>query len=95
MLRMKKDDLMFFYHSSTKPAGVAGIGRIVREAYPDPTAFDPRIAIYPKASRKSFVFMVDVAFVNSRGSDHGRQVKKIRGLKRWFCSNSQGCPCSR
>jgi predicted RNA-binding protein with PUA-like domain len=37
---MKKGDLAFFYHSSCAVVGVAGIVKIVREAYPDATAFD-------------------------------------------------------
>lgn len=38
---MRKGDLAFFYHSSCEPTGIVGIVRIVREAYPDATAFDP------------------------------------------------------
>src|SRR5688572_4362829 len=34
-------DLVLFYHSSTKPPGVAGIARVCSEAVPDPTQFDP------------------------------------------------------
>ena len=37
---MKKGDLAFFYHSSCPVPGVAGVVKIVREAYPDATAFD-------------------------------------------------------
>ncbi len=37
---MSKGDLAFFYHSSCKQPGIVGIVEIVREAYPDPTAFD-------------------------------------------------------
>jgi predicted RNA-binding protein with PUA-like domain len=37
---MKKGDLAFFYHSSCAVPGVAGIVKVVREAYPDATAFD-------------------------------------------------------
>ena len=37
---MKKGDLAFFYHSSCPVPGVAGIVKVVREAYPDATAFD-------------------------------------------------------
>jgi len=39
---MKKGDLAFFYHSSCDVPGIAGIVRIVREGYPDRTAFDPK-----------------------------------------------------
>ncbi len=37
---MKVGDLVLFYHSSTDPAAVVGIAEVVREAYPDHTAFD-------------------------------------------------------
>lgn len=33
-------DLAFFYHSSSEEPGIAGIAEVVREAYPDSTAFD-------------------------------------------------------
>lgn len=34
-------DLVFFYHSNTKPPGIIGIAEVVSDAYPDHTAFDP------------------------------------------------------
>ena len=37
---MKQGDLVFFYHSSCEVPGIAGIVQVVRQAYPDPTAFD-------------------------------------------------------
>jgi predicted RNA-binding protein with PUA-like domain len=48
MLRdaMKKGDEAFFYHSSCEVPGIAGIVRVVKEGYPDETAFDPRHAHY-------------------------------------------------
>jgi predicted RNA-binding protein with PUA-like domain len=39
---MKKGDLVFFYHSNAEPAAVVGVAEVVREAYPDHTALDPR-----------------------------------------------------
>jgi predicted RNA-binding protein with PUA-like domain len=36
---MKKGDELFFYHSN-KGMEIVGIGAVVREAYPDPTASD-------------------------------------------------------
>jgi predicted RNA-binding protein with PUA-like domain len=36
---MKKGDLAFFYHSSCAVPGIAGIVTVVREGYPDPSAF--------------------------------------------------------
>jgi predicted RNA-binding protein with PUA-like domain len=39
---MKKGDRVFFYHSNASPSAVAGIAEVTREAYPDPTALDPK-----------------------------------------------------
>jgi predicted RNA-binding protein with PUA-like domain len=43
MLRdeMKRGDRAFFYHSGCELPGIVGIVEIVREGYPDHTAFDP------------------------------------------------------
>lgn len=37
---MKKGDQVLFYHSSTKPQAIVGICEVVKEAYPDASAFD-------------------------------------------------------
>lgn len=67
MLRdqMRRGDLAFFYHSSCETPGIAGIVEIVREGYPDSTAFDVQSAHYdPKSSpKKPQWFMVDVRLV--------------------------------
>ena len=39
--QMKAGDGVLFYHSSTKPMAVIGTAVIVREGYPDDTAWDP------------------------------------------------------
>ena len=41
MRSMKEGDLGFFYHSGKKPE-IAAVVRVVREAYPDHTAQDPK-----------------------------------------------------
>ena len=38
---MKKGDLAFFYHSNCNPPGIIGVVKVVKEGYPDHTAFDP------------------------------------------------------
>ncbi|MGH7670004.1 MAG: EVE domain-containing protein, partial [Gemmatimonadaceae bacterium] len=48
---MKKRDLVLFYHSSVAPIAVVGVARVVREAYPDHTAFDRRDPHYDPKSR--------------------------------------------
>jgi predicted RNA-binding protein with PUA-like domain len=62
MLEMKTGDLGFFYHSSTKEPGIAGIVKVVREAYPDFTAFDRKGEYYDPKSKpdKPIWQMVDV-----------------------------------
>ena len=49
---MKPGDLGFFYHSSCPQPGIAGIVRIVSEAYPDPTQFDPKSEYFDAGSKK-------------------------------------------
>ena len=62
---MKKGDEVFFYHSNCKEPGIVGIARVVREAYPDHTAFDPDDPHYdPKSDPQDPTwFMVDVKYV--------------------------------
>ena len=40
--KMKKGDLVFFYHSSADPTAVVGVAEIAKEGYPDATALDPK-----------------------------------------------------
>lgn len=62
---MAVGDLAFFYHSNANPPGIAGVCRIVREAYPDDTQFDPASKYHdPKSSpEKPRWYMPDVEFV--------------------------------
>jgi predicted RNA-binding protein with PUA-like domain len=47
---MKVGDGVLFYHSSTNPMAVMGTARIVREAYPDHTAWDSNSKYYDAKS---------------------------------------------
>jgi predicted RNA-binding protein with PUA-like domain len=62
MRTMKEGDGVLFYHSSADPPAVAGTATVVREAYPDHTALDPKDDHYdPKASRDNPIWeMVDI-----------------------------------
>ena len=62
--QMSVGDQAFFYHSSCKIPGIVGTMRIVSEAYPDHTAFDPDEHYYdPKSNpEKPTWLMVDVKF---------------------------------
>lgn len=59
---MRVGDLVLIYHSNAEPPMVAGVARVVREAYPDHTAFDPAADHYdPKSDPASPTWvMVDV-----------------------------------
>lgn len=62
---MKIGDRVFFYHSNTKPIGIAGIAKVCSKPYPDPTAFDTKNDHYdPKSKKESPTwYLVDVCFV--------------------------------
>lgn len=62
--QMKKGDLAFFYHSNCNPPAIVGIMKIVKESYPDFTAFDPDDQHYdPKSTQDNpRWWMVDVKF---------------------------------
>jgi predicted RNA-binding protein with PUA-like domain len=64
---MKRGDLAFFYHSSCAEPGVAGVVEIVKEAYPDHTAWDPQSEYYDPRSKPENPtwYMVDVKFVRA------------------------------
>ncbi|MGB0263834.1 MAG: EVE domain-containing protein [Opitutales bacterium] len=47
---MQLGDLILFYHSNTKPPGVAGIAEVASAPYPDPTAFDPKSKYFDSKS---------------------------------------------
>ncbi|RMF78494.1 MAG: EVE domain-containing protein [Nitrospirae bacterium] len=48
---VRRGDLVLVYHSSVRPAAVAGIAEVVREGYPDPTQFDPESPYFdPRAT---------------------------------------------
>jgi len=62
---MKKGDLVFFYHSNCKQPGIVGIMKVVREGYPDHTAFDAKEKYFdPKSDPDNpRWYMVDVRYV--------------------------------
>jgi predicted RNA-binding protein with PUA-like domain len=68
---MKPGDLAFFYHSNCKEPGIAGIMEIVREGYPDISAFDVDAKYFdPKSDPgKPRWYRVDVR--------HVRKLKRI------------------
>ncbi|HVT35116.1 MAG TPA: EVE domain-containing protein [Nevskiaceae bacterium] len=61
---MKQGDTAFFYHSSCDVPGVYGVMKIVSNAYPDPTQFDPKADHYDPTAKPEEPrwLLVDVKF---------------------------------
>lgn len=79
MKDMKVGDEAFFYHSNAEPPGIAGTMRVVKEAYPDPTQYEPGDYFEPKATReKPYWYQVDVAFGEPFKAFVPRDALKVR-----------------
>ena len=84
---MQRGDRALFYHSNAEPPGVAGVVEVVREAYPDATAWDPGSDYHdPKASADNPVWsMVDVRLVEifprEIPLEELRRVKALAGME--------------
>ena len=77
---IKAGDGVLYYHSNVEPVGIAGEAVVVRDGYPDYTAFDPDDAHYdPKSDpQKPTWYMVDVKFV--RACEDGITLKRLKSL---------------
>ena len=62
---LRLGDRAFFYHSGTANPAIAGIVEVVREGYPDGSAFDPASPYYDPASSRDRPrwYRVDVRLV--------------------------------
>ncbi|MBA0922295.1 MAG: EVE domain-containing protein [Nitrosospira sp.] len=76
--QMRVGDQIFFYHSSCKKPGIAGIVEVCKLAYPDSTQFDSSSKYFdPKATTiNPRWFNVDVRFVK-KTREIG--IKELRG----------------
>lgn len=87
---MKVGDRVLFYHSNAEPKGVAGVAEIVREAYPDPHALDPKSKYYDETAKpdeprwvtvdigfvEKFARVVDLAALKAEPALAGMEVTK-------------------
>lgn len=84
---MKVGDKVIFYHSNSEPPSAVGVCEIVKEAYPDFTAFDPENSHYDPKSKKDSPtwFMVDIKFVkkfsHAVSINEMRENKKLQNMK--------------
>jgi predicted RNA-binding protein with PUA-like domain len=64
---MKRGDLAFYYHSNAEPSAIVGICEIVKEGYPDHTAFDATHDYFDEKSVRDAPtwYMVDVRAVEA------------------------------
>ncbi len=84
---MKKGDMVLFYHSNAKPTAVVGVCEVVKEGYPDFTAFDPEDKHYDPKSKKDKPtwYMVDIKlkekFKNPVTLEEIKANPKLRNMK--------------
>lgn len=76
--QMKIGDQVFFYHSNCEVPGIVGIMEVVREGYPDHTAFDPQSKYFdPKSDPNNPRWiMVDIKYIR-----HTKRVISLAELK--------------
>lgn len=91
---MKRGDLAIYYHSNAKPPGAAGVARVAREAYPDPTQFqrtnryfdaksprdEPRWSVVDVEFVEAFPAFVPLNVLKDEESLEGMLVRK-RGMR--------------
>ncbi len=84
---MRVGDKVLFYHSSTDPTAIVGTAKVVREGYPDPTAWDPASPYYdPKSSPENpRWYMVDLQlekiFPRPLTLQELREVPELEGME--------------
>ena len=82
---IKPGDLVFIYHSSADPTGIAGIAEVVRGGYPDESAFDEKDSHYdPKSKRDNPAwYVVDVMAVKPfKEIVTLESLRKMKGLEK-------------
>jgi predicted RNA-binding protein with PUA-like domain len=75
---IKKGDRVLFYHSSAEPPAIAGIAEVVKEAHPDPTAFDPNAQHYDPKSKPDDPTWVQVSIKGLRAIDPPLELPRLR-----------------
>lgn len=92
MMQMCMGDLVLFYHSSSKPMGVFGIAKVVKESHPDETQFEKKNEYFePRATReKPMWFCVDLAFVKKFKEPVTLQEMKVDPVLGGMLATSRG-----
>lgn len=81
MQEMQVGDRAFYYHSNCKLPGIVGVVEVVKEAYPDHTAWDPNTDYYdPKSSADApRWYMVDIKLI--RRTKRTISLPELKGFK--------------
>ena len=82
---MKAGDKIIFYHSNTEPPSAVGICEVIKESYPDFTAFDPSNPHFDPKSKKDspMWFMFDIKFVKKFSKPVSiREIKSNKKLQK-------------
>ena len=98
MLRdeIRVGDRILFYHSNAKPMAVVGTAEVIRNGYPDHTAFDPKDKHYdPKSNPDEPTwFMVDVKFLQKFDTTVTRDDLKADDVTSGMMVMQRGCRLS-
>jgi predicted RNA-binding protein with PUA-like domain len=84
---MKIGDRVLFYHSNADPPAIVGVAKVVKEGYPDHTAWDETNHHFDPGStpEKPRWYMVDIQleriFARPLGLDHLRTVKALAKME--------------
>ena len=84
---MRIGDRGFFYHSRQQEPAIVGTVQIVREAYPDPSAWDPTSKYFDEKSSPENPrwVMVDVQFESELARPVTlRELRELPGLEQMF-----------
>ena len=83
----KVGDRVLFYHSNADPPAIVGVAKVVKEGYPDHTAWDESNHHYDAAStpQNPRWYMVDIklerVFSQPLGLDHLRTIKALAKME--------------
>jgi predicted RNA-binding protein with PUA-like domain len=78
--QVKLGDQVLFYHSSADPPAIAGVAEVVREAHPDPTAFDPQAQHHDPKSDQDNPTWYQVSIRAVRAIDPPLGLPQLRGV---------------
>lgn len=83
---VKNGDQILFYHSNADPPAIVGVAEVVKEGYPDETAFDSDDVHYDPKSKKDSPtwYLVDVkhkeTFSRPLGLDELRKLPALKNM---------------